>query len=85
MKLYEILITKRALKDLSFFSEKEKKKCKDVLLNILQENPYAGKKLKGDLAPNYSYRLSLKNRIVYEINKEKNIIYIKRLRTHYGN
>ncbi len=84
MKKFKIKITKRALKDLKFFNDKEKSKCKDILLNVILKNPYLGKKLKGKLAPNYSYRLSLKDRIIYEINEPKEIIYIKRLRTHYG-
>lgn len=61
-----------------------KKKLKSILLNIICEAPQCGKKLLGDLDGNYSYRLDLKNRIVYSFNKKKKIIYIKRARTHYG-
>ena len=84
MKQYELKITKKAVKDIQFFSEKEKQKCITVLRNVISKNPYIGKKLKGKLAPNYSYRLSIKDRIIYEIDSQKKVVYIKRLRTHYG-
>jgi mRNA interferase RelE/StbE len=84
MPTYEIRITKTALKDINQLSSKLKAKLKDILINVVAENPYEGKKLLGDLESNYSIRLTHKNRIVYSINEEQKIVYIKRAKTHYG-
>jgi mRNA-degrading endonuclease RelE of RelBE toxin-antitoxin system len=84
MPTYEIRITKTAFKDINQLSAKLKVKLKDILVNVVAENPYEGKKLLGDLEGNYSIRLTHKDRIVYSINEEQKIVYIKRTKTHYG-
>jgi addiction module RelE/StbE family toxin len=84
MKAYEIRITKQAKKDIDKLTPKFKGKLRDVLTEIIAENPYEGKKLLGDLEGSYSYRLSYKDRIVYSIDEKKKIVYIERARTHYG-
>ena len=85
MANYEIKITKTALKDINLLSPKLKEKLKSILIEIISDNPYIGKKLVGDLSPHYSYRLNIKDRILYLINEEKKVVYIKRAKTHYGN
>lgn len=84
MKPYEIRITKQAKKDIDKLTPKLKQKLRDVLIEIIAENPYEGKKLLGDLEGSYSYRLTYKDRIVYSIDEKKRIVYIERARTHYG-
>jgi len=84
MKPYEIRITKQAKKDIDKLTPKLKQKLRDVLIEIIAENPFEGKKLLGDLEGSYSYRLSYKDRIVYSIDEKKKIVYIERARTHYG-
>ncbi|MCK5198278.1 MAG: type II toxin-antitoxin system mRNA interferase toxin, RelE/StbE family [Spirochaetales bacterium] len=84
MKEFEIKITNQALKDIKKLNPKLKEKLKAILVELLSKNPYLGKPLLGDLKGNYSYRLTLKDRIVYSIDEDKKIIYIKRARTHYG-
>jgi len=59
-------------------------KLKQILSEVIAVNPYVGKKLLGSLKGNFSYRLNIKDRIIYSIYKKKKIIYIKRTRTHYG-
>jgi len=81
---YEVRITKQALKDIKALSPKLKKKLKSILLEVLSNSPYEGKKLLGELAGNYSIRLTLQDRVVYSVAEEKKIVYIKRARTHYG-
>jgi mRNA-degrading endonuclease RelE of RelBE toxin-antitoxin system len=81
---FEIRITHRAAKDIKTLSPKLKKKLYDILTEVIALNPYEGKKLLGDLAGSYSYRLSYQDRIVYSIDREKQIVYIERARTHYG-
>ncbi|WP_223805651.1 type II toxin-antitoxin system mRNA interferase toxin, RelE/StbE family [Pseudanabaena sp. UWO310] len=63
---------------------KQKNKLKEILENIISPNPYVGKALKGELKGLYSYRLNLKDRLVYEIYNEDLVILVIRARTHYG-
>ena len=63
---------------------KLKQKLYDILTEVIAKNPYEGKKLLGDLAGSYSYRLTYQDRIVYSIEREKKVVYIERAATHYG-
>ncbi len=81
---WEVRFTKQAKKDAQTLSPKLKSKLRDILLEVLSRDPYEGKKLLGDLAGSYSYRLTYKDRIVYSLDEERRIIYIERARTHYG-
>ena len=81
---YTIRITHRAQKDILKLSPKLKKKLKEILEEVISRSPYDGKKLLGDLAGSYSYRLTFKDRVVYSIDDNKRIVYIERARTHYG-
>jgi len=81
---YEVRITKQALKDIRTFSLKIKKKLKDIFNEVLAVTPYEGKRLLGDLEGNFSMRLNIRDRIVYSIDEEKKVVYVKRARTHYG-
>jgi len=75
---YTILFSKQAQKDINQLSPKQKEKLKDILVNTLAINPYAGKALKGNLDGLRSYRLSLKDRIVYEIYEdEKELLMVR--------
>lgn len=82
--LWEVRFTKQGRKDVEHLSPKLKAKLRDILLAVLARNPYEGKKLLGDLAGSYSYRLTYKDRIVYSLDEKRRIIYIERARTHYG-
>jgi len=84
MPRYEIKITKQALKEIKHLSPKLKNRLKNILTELISENPYKGKSLLGDLKGNFSYRLNLKDRVIYSIDEDKKIIYLKRARTHYG-
>jgi mRNA-degrading endonuclease RelE of RelBE toxin-antitoxin system len=83
-KEYEVRITKQAIKNISTLPPKLKRKLKSILLEVLTNNPYEGKKLIGELAGNDSLRLTLHDRIVYSIDEGKKIVFVKRVRTHYG-
>lgn len=82
--MFNIEFTKTAFKDFEKLDQKEKIKLKEILLNKVQPDPFSGKRLLGDLKGLFSIRLSYKDRIVYSIDSEKNIIYIHRVKTHYG-
>jgi toxin YoeB len=80
---YKIEFSKKSKKDIDQLTSQQKDKLK-LILQELVINPYLGKSLKGDLRGLYSYRLNLKDRIVYEIIPEDQIILIIRARSHYG-
>lgn len=84
MSHYNIFFTKEAVKDVQKLTPKLKEKLRNILTNVLNENPHLGKSLTGDLKGNYSYRLNIKDRIVYSIDESKKAVYIKRARSHYG-
>ena len=84
MQKFEIRITRRAEKDIQRLTPKLKNKLYDILTEVISVDPLEGKKLLGDLAESYSYRLNLKDRIIYSIDSHKRIVYIERAKTHYG-
>ena len=81
---YEIRITRQARKDSETLTPKLRSKLRDILVRVIAENPYEGKKLLGDLAGSYSYRLTYKDRIVYSVDERTRTVYLERARTHYG-
>ena len=81
---YAIQITYRAEKDIKQLTPKLKRKLCDILTEVIAGNPWQGKKLIGDLAGSYSYRLTYKDRIVYSIDTARKIVYVERAATHYG-
>lgn len=82
--MYDIRFTKEALKDTKKLTPRLKAKLKEILERQVCEDPHSGKKLIGQLQGFYSLRLSFQDRIVYSIDEEKQIVYIHRTRTHYG-
>ena len=84
MQNYEVRITKQAFKDIKELSPKMKSKLKSILIEILTNTPYEGKKLIGNLSGNYSIRLNLQDRIVYSIDEDNKIVYVKHAKTQYG-
>ena len=81
---FEVRITRQAEKDIQKLSPKLRKKLRDILMEVIARDPRQGKKLIGDLAGSYSYRLSYQDRIVYSVDWESRIVYLERARTHYG-
>jgi len=62
---YEVRFTKEAKKDIAKLPSKLKQKLKTLIQDTISINPYAGKKLIGDLAGFYSVRLSHQDRVVH--------------------
>ena len=72
---YNAFITKQARKDIATLPSPKKELFKHKIA-ALKQQPYSGKKLKGEFAGLYSLRL-WPYRIVYEVHKkEKEIIVI---------
>ena len=81
---WEIRFTKQARKDVEKLSPKLRAKLRDILVEVLAEEPYAGKRLVGELEGSYSYRLTFQDRIVYSLDEKRHILHVERARTHYG-
>ncbi|MBC6422639.1 MAG: type II toxin-antitoxin system mRNA interferase toxin, RelE/StbE family [Hormoscilla sp. SP5CHS1] len=81
---YQILFSKKAKKDIEQLTAQQKAKLQEILLQFIATNPYTGKQLKGQLTGFYSYRLTRKDRIVYEIIEDDKVVFVIRARSHYG-
>ncbi len=81
---YEIRLTRRAEKDVRKLTPQLRQKLFEVLTEVIAPDPFQGKKLIGDLAGSYSYRLTYQDRIVYSIDAKHRVIHIERAATHYG-
>ncbi len=75
---------REARKDFEKLSPKLKLKLRQIVVEAVAKNPYAGKRLLGDLKGFYSVRLTLKDRIVYTIDENTRTVFVHRARTHYG-
>ena len=85
--MWEIALTKRALKDAKKISHSGLKSKVDKLIKILKTNPYQNppsyEKLTGDLSGMYSRRINIQHRLVYEVDNEKKRVKILMMWSHY--
>lgn len=81
---YGIRFSRQARKDIEQLTSALKDKLKDIIQEVIAQNPYEGKKLFGELSGFYSYRLTFKDRIIYHVDENERVVYIERARTHYG-
>lgn len=84
MSSYEIRFTREAQKDFEKLTPKLRERLREILVNTISVNPFAGKRLVRDLEGLYSFRLTYKDRIVYMIDEDARLVIIHRARTHYG-
>jgi len=87
MVSWRIVFTKQARKDAKKISASRLRPKVEVLLDILQEDPYQTpppyERLIGDLKGAYSRRINIQHRLVYEILDNDRTIKIIRMWTHY--
>ena len=85
--MWEIALTKRALKDAKKITRVGLKSKVDQLINILKTNPYQNppsyEKLTGDLADMYSRRINIQHRLVYEVDNQAHRVKILMMWSHY--
>jgi len=72
---YKIIIAPGAEKQIDNLPTNIRSKIDRVIVDILANNPYLGKPLKGNLKGRYSYRVA-DYRIIYSIFKHELIIQI---------
>ena len=87
MVIWNLVYSKYALKDAKKIAAAGLKEKTQTLLNILAkdplQNPPPYEKLVGDLKGVYSRRISIQQRLVYEIFKKEKTVRIIRMWTHY--
>ena len=87
--MYEIELTAEAERDLVFWSKNDKKTLKRIraLIANMQETPYTGlgkpEALRHEWSGFYSRRIDSRNRLVYAVNEEQQLITIHLMRYHY--
>ena len=84
---WRVVYTKQAQADaLKLSAVKLADKAKSLLL-ILASNPFQNpppyEKLVGDLEGFYSRRINIQHRLIYQVFKDKKIVKVIRLWTHY--
>ncbi len=84
---WKIVYTTQARKDAKKLQAAGLRSKAEVLLSLLQSNPYQTpppcEKLLGDLAGAYSRRINIQHRLVYQIIPEIRTIKVIRMWTHY--
>lgn len=85
--MYEVKLTKRALKDYEKLKQAGILKKAGSLIKILKQNPFQNpppyEKLVGDLQGYYSRRINVQHRLVYSVDKNVQIVVIRSMWTHY--
>ena len=84
---WNLLYSKYALKDAKKLSAAGLKEKTQVLLEILERDPFQNpppyEKLVGDLKGAYSRRINIQHRLVYEVFRKDKCVRILRMWTHY--
>jgi Txe/YoeB family toxin of toxin-antitoxin system len=87
MVTWEIVHTKRSLKDFEKISGSPLKKKVRALLDIMLINPFQNpppfEKLTGNLNGLYSRRINLHHRLVYQVIIDKKMVKVMSMWTHY--
>jgi len=84
---WSLVYSKYAIKDAKKLSAVGLKDRAQVLLTILEKNPFQNpppyEKLIGDLKDAYSRRINVQHRLVYEVFRKEKTVRILRMWTHY--
>ena len=84
---YQLVFTRQAQKDARKLAAAGLKAKAELLLVILEGNPYQNpppyEKLVGDLRGTYSRRINIQHRLVYQVLEDSRLIKVIRLWSHY--
>ncbi len=87
MVTWNLAYSKYALKDAKKLSAAGLKDKAQVLLDLLERDPFQNpppyEKLVGDLNGAYSRRINIQHRLVYEVFPREKTVRILRMWTHY--
>ncbi|NCN43161.1 MAG: type II toxin-antitoxin system mRNA interferase toxin, RelE/StbE family [Piscirickettsiaceae bacterium CG_4_9_14_3_um_filter_43_564] len=77
--VYQLVFDDKVIKDLKKIDKSWQRKILNAIQTKLTTNPYAGKKLVGDLSPFYRLRVG-DYRVIYEVVEQTIVINIIRMR-----
>ncbi|MFH2067492.1 MAG: Txe/YoeB family addiction module toxin [Pseudomonadota bacterium] len=84
---WEVILSKKAVKDAKKLKAAGLKPQTEKLLHLLSKNPFhtppGYEKLVGNLDGFYSRRINIQHRLIYDLDKEKRIVHVLRMWTHY--
>ena len=87
MVKWSLVYSKFALKDAKKISAAGLKEKTQILLAVIQVDPFQNpppyEKLVGDLKGAYSRRISIQHRLVYEVFRKEKTVRVLRMWTHY--
>jgi len=87
-KNWALFFSKRAQKDAKLLKKSNLKNKAEILLNILEKDPFISppyfKKLVGDFEGYYSRRINIQHRIVYYVDEPNYTIKILSMWCHYN-
>ena len=84
---WSVILARQATKDLTKLQATGLAPTIKKLLFLLTEDPFATppryEKLVGNLQGFYSRRINIQHRLVYAVDKEKRVVHILQMWTHY--
>jgi Txe/YoeB family toxin of toxin-antitoxin system len=87
MVKWQLYYTKQAQKDAKKISSAGLRPKAELLLAVLESNPYQNpppfEKLVGDLTGVISRRINIQHRLIYQVLKEERAVKVLRMWTHY--
>jgi len=87
MVKWQLYYTKQAQKDAKKISAAGLRPKAELLLAVLESNPYQNpppfEKLVGDLTGVISRRINIQHRLIYQVLKEERAVKVLRMWTHY--
>ena len=84
---WRVVYSRHAQKDARKLAQSNLRKKAQVLLTLLQKDPFQNpppfERLVGDLEGAYSRRINIQHRLVYQVLIEERIVKVLRMWTHY--
>ncbi len=84
---WTVVLSRRAGTDAKKLRQAGLKPQASQLLELLAEDPFRRppnfEKLVGNLAGLYSRRINIQHRLVYSIDRERRVVHVLRMWTHY--
>ncbi len=87
MVRWTVVLSRQAVEDARRLRRAGLRPQAEALLEILQQDPLARpprfEKLVGNLAGLYSRRINIQHRLVYRLDRERGVVHVLRMWTHY--
>jgi Txe/YoeB family toxin of toxin-antitoxin system len=85
--MYRVVFSRKAQKDAKKLASSHLKPQAQILIDLLQENPYQNpppyEKLTGNLKGCLSRRINIQHRLVYEVLEEEKTVLVLRMWSRY--